>query len=109
MRANFRYSVESGGKDGIPPIGLDMVSKIAAHFEIDRVRQSAMTEVELLALEMSGSSLANLKHFQQKLNFVLASLRAEDRPSDTLLGRWLCDKTRQCSALKRFHEQIEDS
>ena len=109
LGAQFQEYVESCGKDGVPPSGFYMVSRIAARFEMDRVRQSAMTEVELLALEMSGNSLANLKEFHQKLNFVLASLREEDRPSDTLLGRWLCDKTRQCSALKRFHEQIEDS
>ena len=63
LGAQFQEYVESCGKDGVPPSGFYMVSRIATHFDMDRVRQSAMTEVELFALEMSGNSLANLKEF----------------------------------------------
>ena len=63
LGADLQEYSEECQKRGLPPSGAYLLSMIAERFELERGRTSALTEVELLNLQIAGNSLADLTSF----------------------------------------------
>ncbi|OLP93635.1 hypothetical protein AK812_SmicGene24425 [Symbiodinium microadriaticum] len=91
------------------PKGRVMLSIIARHYDLDRVRGSVLTASTLFQIELGGNSIKDLRDFVNRIRIVLSAIPVGQRPDDRLTGEWLFHRVKHIRKLERVIEDIRDS
>ena len=91
------------------PKGRVMLSIIARHYDLDRVRGSVLTASTLFQIELGGNSIKDLRDFVNRIRIVLSAIPVGQRPDDRLTGEWLLHRVKHIRKLERVIEDIRDS
>ena len=96
------------GQLGQWPKGRVMLSIIARHYDLDRVRGSVLTASTLFQIELGGSLIRDLRDFVVLFSaqFRLGNVLVTD---DRLTGEWLFHRVKHIRKLERVIEDIRES
>eukprot|EP00439_Symbiodinium_sp_Y106_P044156 s2470_g5.t1 len=101
--------IEKCGQLGQSPKGRVMLSIIARHYDLDRVRGSVLTASTLFQIELGGNSIKDLRDFVNRIRLVLSAIPIGQRPDDRLTGEWLFHRVKHIRKLERVIEDIRES
>ena len=77
--------IERCGQLGRSPKGRVMLSIIARHYDLDRVRGSVLAASTLFQIELGGNSIKDLRDFVNHIRLVLSAIPVGQRPDDRLI------------------------
>ena len=83
-----------------------MLSIVARHNDLDRVRGSDLTASTLFQIALAGSSIRDLRGFVNRIRLVLSAIPVGQRPDDRLTGEWLLHRVKHVRKLERIIESL---
>ena len=105
----FQAYSEECLRDGKELNGIYMLGLISSQFDLDRDQGQLLTEQELLALPIHGTTLKDLKMFYERLLHISSMVPVSDLPDKKLLARWLYKRVIDVPAMRRYVEIWHDA
>ena len=95
----FQSYLERAQLQAVPLKGRRMLHEVARAFALDRVRGSQLTQQALLELPLDPFSQSDLRHFYDRVEFILNTIQPNMQPSEL----------KKCNGMRRHIDRIRDS
>lgn len=89
--------------------GRVLLNLVVREFDLDSALGCVVSAVELFQLPNPDDSISSLETFRDRVNFILNQLPLGERPSTSILAKWLFEKLKKCSPLRLVIDRIRES
>ena len=105
----FQGYLERAQLQAVPLKGRRMLHEVARAFALDRMRGSQLTQQALLELPLESFAQSDLRHFYDRVEFILNSIQPNMQPSEQTKYIFLFERLKKCHGMRRHIERIKDS
>lgn len=91
------------------PKGMPLTNLIISFYETGTDSSVALSQMQLLPLQLTGKSLKEVGDFVKKTNYVLHGLKPEDRPAENTLYARLWHQVKRVPMLNCLTERVRNS
>ena len=105
----FQGYLERAQLLAVPLKGRRMLHEVAKAFALDRMRGSQLTQQALLELPSDSFAQSDLRHFYDRVEFILNSIQPNMQPSEQTKYIFLFERLKRCHGMRRHIDKIRDS
>ena len=105
----FQGYLERAQLMAVPLKGRRMLHEVAKAFALDRMRGSQLTQQALLELPLDSFAQSDLRHFYDRVEFILNSIQPNMQPSEQTKYIFLFERLKRCHGMRRHIDKIRDS
>ena len=105
----FQGYLERAQLLAVPLKGRRMLHEVAKAFALDRMRGSQLTQQALLELPLDSFAQSDLRHFYDRVEFILNSIQPNMQPSEQTKYIFLFERLKRCHGMRRHIDKIRDS